>query len=206
MNARHSESPPSAALRPKSATYVKSGEKSQGPQSTQSSTAVLSSEAIKEICTPIVAGQDRKIDALIQGIADLRDEVRNGFRNLSQIVQSNKRDIQRLENVMTKMANDMKDESEVRWEKIENHVLRFLEESKSTGANPRAPVHVPVTTFPSTASYPPEPAAGNSEWATRNDYAAAEPNRLHYQENYERNRQPVRSCMPIHHEPIKPHL
>ncbi|KAH9993764.1 hypothetical protein BJV77DRAFT_338816 [Russula vinacea] len=58
---------------------------------------------------------------------------------------------------MTKMANDMKDESEVRWEKIENHVLRFLEESKSTGANPRAPVHVPVTTFPQLRHIHPNP-------------------------------------------------
>ena len=207
MNGRHSESPLGAALHPRSATYVKSEENSQGPPSTQPSTVVLSSEAIKEICTHIVAGQDRKFDALIHGVADLRDELRNGLRNLSQTVLSNKRDIQRLENIMTKMANDMKDESEMRWEKIENRVLRWREEFGNKRANPPAPAHVPVT-FPPTASYPPEPepAAGNSEWATRNDYAFAEPNKLHYQENYERNRHPVRFCIPIHRQLIKPHL
>jgi hypothetical protein len=196
MNARHSASPPSAAPPPRSATYVKNDEKCQSPQCTQSSTVALASsslEAISERLTTIVAVQDRKINVLMQDNVDLRDEV----RNFSRALQSSKRDLQRVENIMTRTASEMKVELENMLEKSENRLLgpmgRLLEELRSIRANPPAPVHVPVVTaFPSTASYPPEPPAGNSEWTTRDDYAHAEPNKPHYQENYEKHRQPVR--------------
>jgi uncharacterized coiled-coil protein SlyX len=197
MNARYSESPRGAALPPRSATYVKSYEKSQGLQSTRPSAIALEGPSIQATCnhetlvasmetlTATVAAQDKKID----GLCDV-------IRNLSQVVQSSKRDMQRVENNMTKTTT----ESKVKYEKVlENSVNLFLgpvqqllEELRMTRANPPAPVYVPINTpYPPTAPYPPEPSGGNSDWAARDDYAPAEPNRLHYQENY-KHRQPVR--------------
>jgi hypothetical protein len=135
----------------------------------------------------MIVALDKKVDALMQ---DNRKEM----RNISQTVQSTKRDVQRLENIMTKKDTELDLKVEKKLEKSENRVLgpvaQLLDELR---ANPPAPVHVPVVTaFSSTAPYPPEPPANNSEWTTHDDYAPAEPNKPNYQENYEKHRQPVR--------------
>jgi len=188
MKARYSESPPGAALPPRSAASVKSNEKSQGPRSTQPPIAPenpsIQATSSIETLTTTVAAQSRRIDGLVQDNAGLRDEI----RNLSQTVKSSKRDQQRFENVMTKMVTELKVKFETTSEKSENRMLgpicELMEELRRTRANPPA--------FPPTAPYPPEPPAGDSEWTTRDDYAPTEPNKLHYQENFERHRQPVR--------------
>lgn len=132
---------------------------------------------------------DRKHDALTRENACLRDEIR-------QIVQSFKRDMQRIENTLTKKNIELEVKIEKMLEKSENRIVgpvhRLLEEWGKARADPPPPVHVPVTTAFSTAPYPPEPPAGNSEWTTPDDYAPAEPYKLHHQETYEKHRQLVR--------------
>jgi hypothetical protein len=128
---------------------------------------------------------------LTQENAKLRDEIR-------QIAQSSKRDMQRIENTLTKKNIELEVKIEKMLEKSENRVVgpvhRLLEEWGRARANPPTPpVHVPVTTASSTAPYPPEPPAGNREWTTTpDDYAPAEPYKPHHQEDYEKHRQLVR--------------
>ena len=129
------------------------------------------------------------METLTQENAKLRDEIR-------QISQSSKRDMQRIENTLTRKNIELEVKIEKMLEKSENRVVgpvhRLLEEWGTARANPRPPVHVPVTTAVSTAPYPSEPPAGKSEWTTPDDYAPTEPYKFHHQENYEKHGQPVR--------------
>src|SRR5216684_1988811 len=226
MSARYSESPPSAAL-PRSTTPVKGNEKNFGPQSTQFSTAALESshlQAMIETLTTTVTEQNRNRDKLVQDNADLRNMIRNLSQtlqtqnkkidvsvqnsarlrdeiwNLSRTVQSSKGDVQRIENISTRMAAELKGKFEDMLEKSENRTLgsvdRLLEELERIRSNPPAsdpPVPVPSSTaFPSTAPYPPEPLGGDGEWTFREDYTPTGSNKPHYQGSWDKFKQPVR--------------
>jgi hypothetical protein len=151
-------------------------------------------DRIRNLSQNLHAAQNRKFDVLVQGNTHLRDEL----RHLSQTVQSSKKDIQRVENISNNMASELKGKLEYMLEMSENRILgpvnRLSEELERMRANPPAPpVPVPpVTAFPSTALYPPEPPAGDSEWTSPDDYTPAESNKPHYQESWGNYQQPVR--------------
>ena len=141
-----------------------------------------------------VQGQDKGMKELKQGNAHLCNE----FRNLTQTVQSFKKDTQRVENITNNMASELKGKVEYMLEKSENRILgpvnRLVEQVERIRVNSLAP-QVPVpssTAFPSTAPYPPEPPSGDGEWTSRDDYTPAESNKLQYQESWGNYRQSVR--------------
>jgi hypothetical protein len=145
----------------------------------------------------------KEVSRAVQDNAGLRDEI----RNLSQAVQSSKRDMQRVENIMTKMTTDSKVKFEKLLEKSENRMLgpihELSEQLRITRANPPAPVHMPSnTTYPPTAPFPPEPSGGDGDWGDRDDYARTGPSRPYYQGNYEKHRLSVRRTCQL----LKPYL
>ena len=170
----------------------------EGPQSPQS-TASLEGSLVKaisriETLTTTIAEQNRKIEVLVQDNTHLRDEI----RNLSQTLQSSKRDLQRVEYTIPKITGELKGKFEKLLEKSESRIQgpidRLLEEfGRMRAANPPAPAHMPgITTFPSNTPFAPEPTTGDSEWAPRDDYIPAGLNKQHYQENCEQHGPPVR--------------
>ena len=144
-------------------------------------------DRIRNLSQNLHAAQNRKLDVLVQNNGHLRDEL----RHLSQTVQSSKKDIQRVENISNNMASELKGKLEYMLEKSENRILgpvnRLSEELERMRANPPPAPPVPVpggTAFPSTAPYPPEPPAGESEWTSPDDYTPTESNKPHYQESW----------------------
>jgi hypothetical protein len=182
----------------RSAASTKGDEKSQGPQFAQSSTGTLEQSVVQaiskiEALTTTIAEQNRKIEMLVQDNTDLRDEV----RNLSKTLQMSKRDMQRVENLIPKMTDELRVKFERIMEKsqgrIQGPIDRLLEELGRIRANPPAPAHVPdITAFPPSTSFASEHPANNGGWVPRDDYIPAEFNKHHYQENWEQHGQPVR--------------
>jgi hypothetical protein len=189
---------------------VKGDEKTQGPQSTQSTLAVVTTSNLEtsllqttsriERLVTIVAEQNRKIEMLVQDNTNLRDEV----RNLSQVVQRSKRDFQMFEITINKMTVELKTKFEKMLEKSEGRLQgpidRLLEELGRVRANPPAPVHVSgITTFPPNTPFTTEPAAeGEGSWVPREEYIPAGHNKQHYQQSYHQG-QPVRVARyPLH--------
>lgn len=152
-----------------------------------------------ETLTTTIAEQNRKIEVLVSDNKGLRDEI----RNLSQTLQSSKRDLQRVEYTIPKMTGELKVKFEKMLEKSESRIQgpidRLLEEVGRMCANPPTPaplpVHVPsAATFPPDPPFAPEPPAGESGWAHHDDYLPADLNRPHphYHDNYEHHGPPVR--------------
>jgi hypothetical protein len=182
---------------------MKSDEKTrfEGPPSPQPTASLEGSLVLAisriEALTTTIAEQNRKIGVLVQDNTHLRDEI----RNLSQTLQSSKRDLQRVEYTIPKITGELKVKFEKLLEKSESRIQgpidRLLEEfGRMRAANPPAPpapAHMPgITTFPSNTPFSPEPTTGDSEWAPRDDYIPADLNKQHYQENYEQHGPPVR--------------
>jgi hypothetical protein len=204
MNVRPpAESPPRATPIPPP-TSVNRDEKTRGHQSTQSTTATVTTPNLEKLevaliqatsrvesLSTVVADQNRKIEVLVQDNTDLRDEI----RNLSQTFQRSKRDLQMVENTINKMTVELKTKFEKMLEKSEGRIQgpidRLLEELGRMRANPPAPVHVSgITTFPPNTPFTADPAAeSEGSWTPREDYGF---NKLHYQDNYEHHGQPVR--------------
>ena len=205
-SAEHPESSPGAAsYLTRSATSVKSDERTQheGPRFIQSIASLEGSlvQATSKIdtLTTTIAEQNRKIEVLVQNDMDLRDEI----RNLSQTLQSSKRDLQRVEYTVSKMTGELKVKFEKILEKSESRIQgpidRLLEEVGRMRADPPTPapppVHVPSTaTFSPNLPFAPQPPAGESDWAYRDDYIPADLNKPHphYHDNYEHHGLPVR--------------
>jgi len=203
----HPELSPSAAHLSRPVTSAKSDERNQheGPRFIQSMASLEGSlvQAISKIetLTTTIAEQTRKIDELVQDNLDLRDEI----RNLSQTLQSSKRDLQRVEYTIPKMTGELKAKFEKMLEKSESRIQgpidRLVEEVGRMCANPPTPtpapppVHVPsAATFPPNPPFAPELSAGESDWAHRDDYIPADLNKPHphYHDNYEHHGPPVR--------------
>ena len=176
---------------------MKNDEKSQGSRS-PSSLEVSPAQATSRIeaLTTTVEEQNRRIGELVQGNTDLRNEI----RNLSQMLQLSKRDLQRVENTIAKMTTELKVKFEKMIEKSESRIQgpidRVLEEVGRMRANPPTPAPMPsVTPTPTSAPFTPEVPSSDGRWTPRDDYNPAELNKHHYQEDYEHHGQPVRlSC------------
>ena len=214
-NAEHPESSPGAAHLSRPATSAKSDERTQheGPRFIQSMASLQGSlvQAVSKIETldTTIAEQNRKIEVLVQDNTELRDVI----RNLSQTVQSSKRDLQRVEYTISKMTGELKVKFEKLLERSEGRIQgpidRFLEEMGRMRANPPTPApppaHVPsAATFPPNPPFAPEHSAGENDWAHRDDYIPAELNKPHphYHDNYEHHGPPVRlACQPLRPSP-----
>jgi hypothetical protein len=146
-----------------------------------------------------VGEQNKRIEELVQDNVHLRDEL----INLSRTFQLTKRDLQRVENSIPKLMEELKTRFSNMLEKTEGRIQgpidRLLEELGRLRASPPTPVHVSsITTFPQNTQFAPETQAeGEGSWAPQEDYNAPGPSNKqpHYQENCEPHVQPVRSAL-----------